>query len=163
MRKGQAALEFLTTYGWAILIILVMIGAIAYFGVLNPSKFLPSKCMVSAEFSCDDYQLKDSQAIFLLKQTQGKTIYWYGTTCTFNDPVAGVQTDEGTATIGASVLGEGSQWSPRDTVRVVCDMPAGTLSLFKGEKSKVYFNMTYRISATGLDRTGEGEIYAQVQ
>jgi len=35
MRKGQAAIEFLVTYGWAILIVLIAIGALAYFGVLN--------------------------------------------------------------------------------------------------------------------------------
>jgi len=36
-RKGQAAMEFLMTYGWAILVVLVVIGALAYFGVLSPS------------------------------------------------------------------------------------------------------------------------------
>ena len=40
MRRGQAALEFLTTYGWAFLVILVMIGALAYFGVLDPERFV---------------------------------------------------------------------------------------------------------------------------
>lgn len=35
-RKGQAAMEFLMTYGWAILVVLAAIGALAYFGVLSP-------------------------------------------------------------------------------------------------------------------------------
>ncbi|MFH1649484.1 MAG: hypothetical protein ABIA93_02970 [Candidatus Woesearchaeota archaeon] len=52
MRKGQAALEFLTTYGWAMLIILVMIGALAYFGVLNPYDLLPDKCITGSGFTC---------------------------------------------------------------------------------------------------------------
>ncbi|MBW2989810.1 hypothetical protein KY358_05845 [Candidatus Woesearchaeota archaeon] len=46
-RKGQAAMEFLMTYGWAILVVLVAIGALAYFGVLSPEKFLPEKCVIS--------------------------------------------------------------------------------------------------------------------
>jgi len=41
MKKGQALMEFLMTYGWAILVVLVAIGALAYFGVLNPERFLP--------------------------------------------------------------------------------------------------------------------------
>ncbi|MBC8501183.1 MAG: hypothetical protein H8D38_05485 [DPANN group archaeon] len=53
-KKGQAALEFLTTYGWAFLVILVMIGALAYFGVLNPSRFVPETCTLGAAFLCDD-------------------------------------------------------------------------------------------------------------
>lgn len=35
-RKGQAAMEFLMTYGWAILVVLIAIGALSYFGVLTP-------------------------------------------------------------------------------------------------------------------------------
>ncbi|MEA2036068.1 MAG: hypothetical protein U9O94_01060 [Nanoarchaeota archaeon] len=47
-KKGQAAMEFLMTYGWAILVVLVAIGALAYFGVLSPDKFLPEKCVISS-------------------------------------------------------------------------------------------------------------------
>lgn len=47
MRKGQAAMEFLMTYGWAILVVLIAIGALAYFGVLSPDKFLPEKCVIT--------------------------------------------------------------------------------------------------------------------
>ena len=54
-RKGQAALEFLTTYGWAFIVILVMIGALSYFGVLNPQKLLPEKCLFEQSFGCVDY------------------------------------------------------------------------------------------------------------
>ena len=58
-KKSQAALEFLTTYGWAFLVILIMIGALAYFGILNPSKILPNRCSFGVEFQCLDYQIKD--------------------------------------------------------------------------------------------------------
>lgn len=51
-KKGQAALEFLMTYGWAILVVLAAIGALAYFGVLNPSNFLPDQCLGSTGFGC---------------------------------------------------------------------------------------------------------------
>lgn len=43
MRKGQAAMEFLMTYGWAILIVLAAIGALAYCGILSPDRFLPER------------------------------------------------------------------------------------------------------------------------
>lgn len=42
-KKGQAAMEFLMTYGWAILVVLAAIGALAYFGVLSPDNMLPEK------------------------------------------------------------------------------------------------------------------------
>jgi len=43
-RSGQAALEFLMTYGWAILVVMIVIGGLTYFGVLRPEKFLPTQC-----------------------------------------------------------------------------------------------------------------------
>lgn len=51
-RKGQAALEFLTTYGWAFMVILVMIGALAYFGVLNPGRLVKDQCVSTVGLSC---------------------------------------------------------------------------------------------------------------
>jgi hypothetical protein len=51
-RKGQAALEFMMTYGWAILVVLAAIGALSYFGILNPSRFTPDTCLASSGFSC---------------------------------------------------------------------------------------------------------------
>ena len=37
MRKGQAAMEYLMTYGWAIIIIIVVIGALFAMGVFKTS------------------------------------------------------------------------------------------------------------------------------
>ncbi len=51
MRKAQAAMEFLMTYGWAILVVLAAIGALAYFGIFNFS--LPTKCELTG-FGCSD-------------------------------------------------------------------------------------------------------------
>jgi hypothetical protein len=57
-KKSQAAMEFLMTYGWAILVVIVVIAALAYFGVLDPSKFLmPSQCQLPAGLSCLDHRV----------------------------------------------------------------------------------------------------------
>jgi hypothetical protein len=66
-RKAQAALEFLTTYGWAFLVILIMIGALAYFGVLNPSNLVPDKCIASGGFTCQESQILSPVATIRLK------------------------------------------------------------------------------------------------
>lgn len=39
--RGQAAMEFLITYGWVFLVILVAIGGFAYFGVVSPDNMMP--------------------------------------------------------------------------------------------------------------------------
>ncbi len=77
-RKGQAALEFLTTYGWAIMVVLVMIGALAYFGVFNASDLLPPKCVFTTGITCRDYAAFDNggdlQFMFLLENGLGTSI-----------------------------------------------------------------------------------------
>jgi len=57
-KKSQAAMEFLMTYGWAILVVLVAIGALAYFGVLSPDRFLPAKCQLPSGIACTDFKVE---------------------------------------------------------------------------------------------------------
>ena len=54
-KKGQAAMEFLMTYGWAILVVLAAIAALAYFGVLSPDRFLPEQCTLPSGAACLDF------------------------------------------------------------------------------------------------------------
>jgi len=61
-KKAQAAMEFLMTYGWAILVVLAAIGALAYFGVLSPGNFLPPKCEFEAGLQCSETAVADNSA-----------------------------------------------------------------------------------------------------
>ncbi|MFW5746475.1 MAG: hypothetical protein ACOCWQ_02910 [Nanoarchaeota archaeon] len=75
-KKAQSALEFLTTYGWAFLVILIMIGALSYFGVLDPSRFLPDKCVASTGFTCGEMTARtsDNTIRVMLTNSVGKDI-----------------------------------------------------------------------------------------
>ncbi|MFH1399821.1 MAG: hypothetical protein ABIG95_06980 [Candidatus Woesearchaeota archaeon] len=75
-RKAQAAMEFLMTYGWAILVVLVVIGALAYFGVLNPQRLLPPRCTFPTGLTCRDYVVHEnsSNMIISLSNAMGKSI-----------------------------------------------------------------------------------------
>lgn len=72
-KKAQAAMEFLMTYGWAILVVLVVIGALAYFGVLNPTGMLPDKCFLEVGLNCKDYAILSDKGV-VLKIENGKGI-----------------------------------------------------------------------------------------
>nr|AIF00796.1 hypothetical protein [uncultured marine group II/III euryarchaeote KM3_139_C07] len=69
MKKGQAAMEFLMTYGWAILVVIIAITALASFGVLRPGKLLPTSCTFEPGISCDDSYITPSS--FLIVVTNG--------------------------------------------------------------------------------------------
>ena len=70
-KRGQAAMEFLMTYGWAILVVLAAIGALAYFGVLNPSRTLPRSCTLVPGMSCDDFKVTTTTAQLVLRNGMG--------------------------------------------------------------------------------------------
>jgi len=69
MRKAQAAIEFLMTYGWAILAAIVVIGVLAYFGVFSPKSYVPTTCVLSAPLGCDKNQVaaKNDSVTFVMR------------------------------------------------------------------------------------------------
>jgi len=72
MKKGQAAMEFLMTYGWAILAVLLSIGALAYFGVLSPGKLVPESCILFPGMACTDFVIIENAVIINVQNGIGK-------------------------------------------------------------------------------------------
>jgi uncharacterized protein (UPF0333 family) len=114
-KKGQAAMEFLMTYGWAILVVLAAIGALAYFGVLSPDKFLADKCVVSGGFSCLQYKVTANTAQIEVQNNLGvdvdlanvTLVGTQGNTCTNTTNLTNVANGEksGLLTLGCAVSG----------------------------------------------------------
>ncbi len=75
-KKGQAAMEFLMTYGWAILVVLVAIAALAYFGVTNINTPLVERTYFGPKLSniANAYVTSDGKIEFAIKNTIGQTI-----------------------------------------------------------------------------------------
>ena len=73
-RKSQAAMEFLMTYGWAILVVLAAIAALAYFGVLSPEKFLPEKCILQPGLACVSHKVETAKVTLVISNGLGRTI-----------------------------------------------------------------------------------------
>ncbi|MBD3249229.1 hypothetical protein GF336_04240 [Candidatus Woesearchaeota archaeon] len=73
-KKAQAAMEFLMTYGWALLVVLAAIGALAYFGVLSPGKFVPDQCVLVPGLACLDSSVTSSEINLVLANSLGRDI-----------------------------------------------------------------------------------------
>jgi hypothetical protein len=54
MKKGQSAVEFLMNYGWVLLVVLISVASLAYFGILTPGENLPETCLFFPGISCDN-------------------------------------------------------------------------------------------------------------
>ncbi len=142
--RAQAALEFLTTYGWAFLVILIMIGTLAYFGILKPSRVLPSRCNVGAEFQCLDFQIDDTADEFnlRLKNNVGEAIVIQSITLA----------SEGTTQYACNVVPAGFPDTVGaaeivDYLWTTCN--SGPAGMVAGEKGKVVFTVNYNTVSSG--------------
>ncbi|MBW2976227.1 hypothetical protein KY347_02155 [Candidatus Woesearchaeota archaeon] len=161
-KKSQVALEFLTTYGWAILVILIMISALSYFGILSPSKLLPERCSFGSEFICEDFALdtldNPKEGVFRLKLTNN-----IGETITIDSIVV---ESSGVAPLDCGTLPEDpGEWLTGNSetfVWSVCNYDAAGFTA--EEKGKVYVTVSYYLSASSSEYIHEvkGEIYATV-
>ena len=73
-KKSQASLEFLTTYVWALLSILVTLAALYYFGVFDFSKYLPEKCIFTSQLECLAFVMNEDNIRIKLVNNLGETI-----------------------------------------------------------------------------------------
>ena len=74
LKKSQASLEFLTTYAWALLSILVTLAALYYFGVFDFSKYLPEKCIFTSQLECLAFVMNEDNIRIKLVNNLGETI-----------------------------------------------------------------------------------------
>ena len=151
MKKGQAALEFLTTYGWAFLVILIMIGTLAYFGVLNPKGLLPGRCIFSPEIDCQEFQINSGGDLnFRFRNNVGSTADFNVTNVTY---IAGTNPSVSCNNF-ANVL-------PGRIVSVTCSFGAGTFP--PGDKAKFEVTILYKKSDGQYWTPVKGEIHGEVQ
>ncbi len=146
-KKSQAAMEFLMTYGWAILVVLVAIGALAYFGVLSPDRFLPAKCQLPAGIACTDFKLQSgagaaNAVTVVLRNGLG-----------FDTTSLTVTVTDCTGNPAAISLANGAQAQIIDTT---CGLTGG--SKFSGE-----VNVTYTNADTGLTHKVQGAITGRAE
>jgi hypothetical protein len=130
------------TYGWAILVVLAAISALAYFGVLSPDRFLPEKCTMPSGIACVDFRYSGTAIEIALQNGAGfdmntVTVGINGTGCN----VAGT---------GSATLANGDQ----ATYTITCTPSSGK---FKGDVTIDYTNQQ-----TSMAHSKVGEIILKI-
>ncbi len=65
MKKSQAAMEFLMTYGWAIMIIFIVVGSLFYLGIFDFQ--IPTTCDIPNPYTCRDLKMDSTTDVFTIK------------------------------------------------------------------------------------------------
>jgi hypothetical protein len=168
MKKGQSALEFLTTYGWAFLVALIMIGALAYFGVLNPSKYLPERCNFGTQVSCNDYFVKEINNSAADAEVSLRLVNNFGETVMVTSAIVNTSTPNPPGCVLYNpVINASQSFTWRDGATADFMFDCGTMTdagVVSGTKSKVGVELVYYAAKSSVEysHTILGEIYAQV-
>lgn len=131
------------TYGWAILVVLAAIAALAYFGVLSPDRFLPEKCTLPSGIACIDFRYTGTAIEMSIQNGQGFdmnsiSVLVNGTGC--NAANSG----------GSATLVNGQ----KDTYSITCSPTSGK---FKGAVTVNYVNQE-----TSMAHTKVGELIIKI-
>jgi hypothetical protein len=145
-KRGQAAMEFLMTYGWAILAAVIAIGVLAAFGVFNPGGTLPTVCTIGAPLGCNVGVADTTGVTFEMINGAGQTL-------TITDITVSGCAGAGAPTID-DVTPDVDGWSVatgQHTVAIPCTLVEG--AQFNGD-----ITVSYRTSGSALDQSATGQL-----
>jgi len=139
-KKGQAAMEFLMTYGWAIMAAVIAIGVLAYFGVFSPGKYTSGTAIVTTPFYANAWNVQESTGINLELKNNGGETYTVSDVTITNAAVGGaLSTCLPTGSLGT--IDAGSVM----TATILCGVALGgaDADLTEGENFKGDITITY--------------------
>ena len=152
-KKGQAAMEFLMTYGWAILAAIIAIGVLAYFGVFSPGKYTTGSTVVNPPFYANAWNIQSTGGgagnINIEFKNNGGEDYNITSVALSNLPS------------GANCTGDSNVESVSAKGTVTAQMPC-TTGLTVGQSFKADLSISYTKTGSTLTLTSTGTIADKV-
>jgi hypothetical protein len=142
--KAQSALEFLSTYFWAFLILTLFLASmylIVFAPSTGPTTYAPSSCYVTETLACYQSALlvspTSSTFIVLIQNNVGATLYFPQNSIALSPP----------SSSGAPYLGSCLPQSAPSGATVTCDVtvPSSTFAPPVGSQTSPTFTLSYQI------------------
>lgn len=135
LKRGQAALEQLTTYWWAVLMILIIGVVLSYYSFFYSKNNMAGKCVLGTEVYCLDHSMLSGNLRLLLKNNLNSEI------TNFSLKIDGC----GQATAPERIIAFGT-----GTFSVGCQVSGDTL--------KAKMNFSFKDTNSGINHIIKGEI-----
>jgi hypothetical protein len=149
MGRGQAALEFLMTYGWALLAVLVVFGILAY-AAGGSTRFMSSVCTIEPPLICRDFSITKSGLVILgIENGANREIIYANTTIFCNNDLTLQRTNV------SSVLVKNQQRFNVSYLYFSCPV--------SGSKYKAKLFVNYQLAGESVRHEAEGNIRAAVE
>jgi len=153
-KRGQSAIEFLLTYGWAILGAIITIGALSYFGIFNTQRYVSDTCYFGDQMFCEDYAAYQNGSIAVKLRNN------FGVDIDINSTV--VKSDYGTST--NATYSKSVSIQPGEVFEVKYNLTKGTSSKLP-MNNKLKYKMIVTFKATGSNnlhnQTGDVSVTVQ--
>lgn len=122
--KGQAAIEFLLTYGWAILASVIVLGVLAFFGVFNPGSYIGNSAFLSPPFYLNAWSVTDSEINLEIRNSgpedvviQEVVVGFDEGSCTYSSPEVPIQSGKMAQVTISCELAEGKTFNGAISVK----------------------------------------------
>jgi len=149
--KGQAAIEFLVTYGWAILAALIVVGALAYFGIFNTQRYVNDICYFGDQITCEDFvAFHNGTAALKLRNNFGVPI---------DVTLATAKSDYGAVTCNS--INPNSNIQAGSLFEIKCQLTNGTLSTNNKLRYKTVVTFKHTGSSNSHNQTGDVTLTVQ--
>lgn len=129
--KAQSAMEYLMTYGWAILIISIVLGSLFSLGVFSTSSFLSTSCIPSSGYYCSiSSYVHGGNVIATIGQSTGTSwtqwAYYFCSGCTQGTTGPTTSATAQYNALGANAFASGAQATVSLTVPTSTSGSVGT-------------------------------------
>lgn len=158
--KAQSSLEYLMTYGWAILIIGVVVAGLYALGIFNTAQFTPNLCVFPADFGCYSAPLFANGNILL--NLEQSTSYPINVTAVGCNDAGNTNYMYGVNSIVSGANSINIQIGANYTFMVPCYKGA---SVFKGTIGQLYTGyvvVNYTDTVTGFQHQVVGKLVQKV-
>ncbi len=148
--RAQSAIEFLTTYGWAILVMLVFVAVLYYYGVFQSSRYVPRSCDMQPGLTCTSYAIleNDSGLQIFLSGSNGLGYdigFGQESAIISAENLGGIGKQNYTGTCAPSIVKKGRGYTCIVNITSTARMPA------QGEMRRATIALTYRDCETDPD------------
>lgn len=162
---GQAALEYLITYGWAIAMILILL-AVAFYEAFDPYKYIPGTCTLGQELGCLDYKITDNYVELSVANRLGEDITVSGITIPgCNSTASGTLAKAGQKVfrITNCTFGSTSRYSEQISVDYtgksgIAHREQGTLGGNVGTSTAVAKTLLFQQNSASINETNDAQI-----
>ena len=149
--KAQYAMDFLMTWGWALILLAGVMGALFYFDIFSIMDMRPDRCTFSPGLICDEYAITEDSVSLKAINSMGMPITIHSSKLTVRDS------------------GESCSWDPPAPPPIPAGVSVSAIDLdcgsdvFENQKGhKTLFDLEYEYEILGIRFNGTGEIFTTV-